>query len=911
MAPPVDWLGRFIEQELRAVVDWQRATQNKPKKPKTGDRFNSDGSNFYSVAETSHLPPNTDVQILEVLSHEQPATVLLSDGFTHVKAFLSRPAVAALEAEIEEKLSEDTNGDVVAIAKVIVVGTPLGPPTGFIHLKVDAIEYQHHLRRLHKSTKAIEDLETVRSIVNTDLTEILNRQYALNEGSAYVPFDLTSDDATAGAQASDEPIRKRRRLNEPPSQTPVRASQPSSARPLAPTQGASGIVATQISASKVKRPSLSSDGLEMESGVNLQGPQAANFQSPTSRPSRPKQQLVAVDPKTMHMLSLLKGSAKDPPPPPVSAARSPRLQSPVRQVTQPETGVLLASPPLVASQTEPDPAPEPASTVVNGHPASKDPVHSSPQNKSASSHQELTHNQQSSHRQHHRRPIPQDQRKLLEQESSWWPPLPGKKLPHPNVPIKLLERWNAEASAALKQQNLLNGHAAHKVAPGNDNVEDQNDDSESTSSESSVVSDSEDEDEDVPLSGWDKSPTQRQAMLPPDSTMNSNSQASPVVDRRRIESPHNSSGMKLATPSPALASSYKLVPETTIVQRTTDRSPDGVPGSTGSQRPRSSSGWTAEDDRLILWGYQNEVPLQEMSTKHGLTRPPKLIQERIVELLKANPEAIRQVNMSPGSRSSRNNSAAASPSVARNSQPSQSTPTGQRLPSRAHGSATPDNGSFRKLPAAVPPSVARNIQPPQNTSTGHRLPSRPHGPATPDHGSSRKHSAVASPSVSASSRATNDSSTNHSLPPKPPLPQGLKIPGETASDYRAAEILARSGISVVATTAPKGRPSNVTQLDGTPETKIEAAVPPRQKQRVPKPSAHSSERAVMSPAQHRHTPVNAQQEATVKTTPSNTPIVILDDDIDVSVPRTLEQDPSMVHRQKRREHFAQARRQDW
>lgn len=37
--------------------------------------------------------------------------------------------------------------------------------------------------------------------------------------------------------------------------------------------------------------------------------------------------------------------------------------------------------------------------------------------------------------------IPKDQMEILENSSSWIPPLPGKRFPEPNVPIKLLEQW--------------------------------------------------------------------------------------------------------------------------------------------------------------------------------------------------------------------------------------------------------------------------------------------------------------------------------------------------------------------------------------------------------------------------------------------------------------------------------------
>ncbi|KAG9843477.1 hypothetical protein KCU98_g7356, partial [Aureobasidium melanogenum] len=56
-----------------------------------------------------------------------------------------------------------------------------------------------------------------------------------------------------------------------------------------------------------------------------------------------------------------------------------------------------------------------------------------------------------------RRPIPENQSKLLEKYSSWWPPRPGTTFPHPNVPVEVLDKVGKAAERrAAKQKEERN-----------------------------------------------------------------------------------------------------------------------------------------------------------------------------------------------------------------------------------------------------------------------------------------------------------------------------------------------------------------------------------------------------------------------------------------------------------------------
>ncbi|KAG9561736.1 hypothetical protein KCU71_g8053, partial [Aureobasidium melanogenum] len=51
-----------------------------------------------------------------------------------------------------------------------------------------------------------------------------------------------------------------------------------------------------------------------------------------------------------------------------------------------------------------------------------------------------------------RRSIPENQSKLLEKSSSWWPPRPGTTFPHPNVPVEVLDKVEKAAERRAAKQ---------------------------------------------------------------------------------------------------------------------------------------------------------------------------------------------------------------------------------------------------------------------------------------------------------------------------------------------------------------------------------------------------------------------------------------------------------------------------
>ena len=494
MAKPVEWLGQFIEDEVRSVIEWKKHIQSNPQVKRDPDeRFSDDGSNFRSGIVSSTLPNDANVQISKVLSIHDPVTVLVSDGFTRVKARLSMAAVATLEAESGEQIGMEMRGDVFSIRGATVISTPYGPSEGFVQLAIDGLDYLYHLRKDIGRPTTIEQRPRMKQLIEA-ITELRLQQYgsAHDKPSAHqnepepIPAAPRDDERE---QESDYDTLGSQPLLLPKSSPPVSFQvQQSPSSQLA--------LATQVPVrKKAKGPNLAKDGFEMEAGLNLDRPTGAGFVNASRRvPSHERDRPPAIAGNTAHLLSLL-GKRK------AEQQRQPPSPDPLQQPTSPPTANVHKSTPQPRR-------PEP---MVKRTSATSSPI--------AQTHSQRPARSDTTPRNYRRRKIPRDQQNLLDRPTSWVPSLPGQRFPHPNVPIGLLKKWNAQVPP-LKQSKKPS--ESQVLEPTSATVEADSpleaspmEISDDSSSESSS------EDEEIPASQWPPSPSQMRAKpsLPPDSSI--------------------------------------------------------------------------------------------------------------------------------------------------------------------------------------------------------------------------------------------------------------------------------------------------------------------------------------------------------------------------------------------------------
>lgn len=558
MAKPGDWVGACIEQELREVIAWKHEIKNPPKvKRDPGSRFSDDGSNFRSIIVSLNLETQPNVQISKVLHAKDPVTILVTDGFTQVRARLSEAAVTTLETELGEKIDHTTKGDVFAIKEAAIISTPYGPSDEHVQLSITGIEYLYHLRKPLGQPKPAEEREEVQKLIE-QITSLRHQQYAgLDEGNRSPPHSPAWS-RRADVGRDNQTRRDGRKTTAPRSQQAVADlhSSPQTRTQQSPNTQLG--VATQVpTRRKPAGPSLSEDGFELADGANLDRPLQAGFAAAKRRPSSSSQQQPAPPDVTgAKLLNLLKretdaqqtSSHRPPPPPPRSP--SPRRPSPAparvqstskdaspKAPVQPEPQQVNSSPHAPRAQASPKKkspgvivAPEPVSASSAIHSTSRTHVSGEPPSRDYS-----------------RRKIPRDQQKLLDQPSSWLPSLPGRKFPHPNVPIELLTRWNAQVATCdqsdgqVQSPHVELGAQMETEPPIDKRLSAEGSDSSSLGSESPS------EDEEFSASQWPPSPVQKRPVLPPDSTMASNMKSSPIQQRTAL--PPDSSNEESSRPS--------------------------------------------------------------------------------------------------------------------------------------------------------------------------------------------------------------------------------------------------------------------------------------------------------------------------------------------------------------------------
>ena len=415
--------------------------------------------------------------------------MIITDGHTHIKAKLSDSARRTLERELEGEIDLGLKGDVFAIKETVVVSTPYGPAIEQIQLEIQEIEYRHHLRKVVGPSELILARPGTGRLL-TEIAEIRRQQHG-------VPVDNAEPQSTrANANANAAAGTSRPSGQSPTNESHSPQSQRSQLRssPAASTQQSSGTqraVATQALHDRKRKipPTLAEDGFEIQQGSNLALPHGPRFSVPTTKPLPGKRRHLDNDQTAKTLLGLLRNRPSD-----MQQSKAP----PIDLSSQSSRESLRESPhapttaPNVSGGVEPmsiEGAEQTRDTTIDESVQGDNPRSlPAPPNYSL-------------------RRIPLDQRKLLEKQDSWVPSLPGKQLPHPNVPVELLKHWHDQPST----ENEDDANVA---------VEDAMDSAESSSEPSS--------DEELE---WDATPSQKKTQLPPDSTITSGSNATPLGHR--------------------------------------------------------------------------------------------------------------------------------------------------------------------------------------------------------------------------------------------------------------------------------------------------------------------------------------------------------------------------------------------
>jgi hypothetical protein len=595
-----EWLGALVAQEIESAVAWKRSLDTKNTKPDPDTPHSDDGSNFRTFVESPPLSDDCKLQLLAVMSTTQPVSVLLSDGKCSIRATLSQTALHTLETEMDGKLEVGMKGDVISPTLMTLISTNYGMPESNVQLDIEELKYHFTLRKTFGNPMSIEkDGRVARSIKFIEVYRA--QQYADN--------------------LEDE---------EPSSQGAIAEYQDQSLQ----TQ----VVQTQrLKRKRQPVPSLEEDGFEVHGGVNLDRPEALK-----TIPRKAPRQHATVSDDTLRILGLMGG-----PRAPVNNMHGPLPFMPVG--TNPGDVVEQVSDPGRSRLR----TPENATTMTNTSGISKPlkdeaiPVHASSSSQLHDKEQNTTtanttsqpreieetvttasvtsqprENKQTTtmakgHSQSNqadhvatltdstsqsrmvdrvpygRRRIPEKQQRLLDRKDSWFPPLPGFKLPQPNVPVDLLQAWNEQVMRETSKTVEQPAHAGASRA--------ERDVSPNRSGQMSISSSDDDDDEQFDESQWPASqtPTPRKQLLPPDSTIGIRSSAQSSFIPGRL--PYRSPGKPAAKKTPNVGN-----PVTRKMS-----SVNNTPLGSRYQTPASSQGRNA---RLPLASMDSTSPRSQYTT---------------------------------------------------------------------------------------------------------------------------------------------------------------------------------------------------------------------------------------------------------------------------------------------------------
>ncbi|KAF2721767.1 hypothetical protein K431DRAFT_284458 [Polychaeton citri CBS 116435] len=516
-----EWIASLIEGQLSAAINWrlvrdlrQRRHPYIKQEPginagsgSTDGPYEDNGTDLKIRLLPNHLRSFQLLKILNLNSSDAALNCVVTDGFTEIRATLSDEAVATIEDELERRISLEDHGDIVTCKSASIHATPYGIPSCQVQLYVASLEYEYHLRKPIGKGTPIE----ARQIVINAVREITQLQ---DLKSGYVELDAGNGDEHAGGdvppvapsqtlvpRSSDRPTR---RLDGPDSAT---HSQAIPATPHSP----SGI--RQPHSKRSRQTRFDREGLEVIQGVNFHKPVSIG-RATTERESSPDDMPPRVVSRTTFtQLSNLLSKTK------------PSTSEEVPQKSQAESSRAIGSVVEgnnIPAQAEREPTPRNCGSTA---PTRLTPAAPTPEavNVALDADQPRGPHKHSPRTlfNYHRRKIPHDQQRLLESQLSWFPPLPGKQFPHPNVPIALLQKWKESASERSRGSKQNSTHTEQPSHPGiATSVEEEESSSESESDKKSASEDEADTDSDEMLSEEEWPPTPQVAQqLPPDSSL--------------------------------------------------------------------------------------------------------------------------------------------------------------------------------------------------------------------------------------------------------------------------------------------------------------------------------------------------------------------------------------------------------
>jgi hypothetical protein len=484
----------------------------------------------------------------------------MSDGDVSIPVILSDAAWAAYDEGIaEEDGDEPRKGDLLICKRIVVVSTALGPIDERITFKIEDLEYAGNIRipigkptslpqrpsiralREKIESLALKNQENVEMDVDVDdEDEEIEESAAAASAPAPAPSAQTGSGASVDAEmetvidtvpdvlsdAAPNPSlnpqeareQEEQAVAEVPSPLAIHTS-PNASRSSAQFQIDTQlqVEATQAQAlppparNPIRRSrgghssSMGRDGFEATSGDNLTGPQGPTLHqrkgSVAAEPPRiepPKANLLA-------LLSKLPGEKPRSRTPEASAPVSVQQEVTVEEVVN-ETPAKkkVSSTTIAVEEVEEDAAPAPAqkpSLVVASSATQRKRRRPSPTSLESTSAPRRIYR------------IPKTQQALLDDQSSWLPPAPGREFPHPNVPVKLLKLWNKKAELNTNSPSQASPIALIERSSGKKSVEEVQQEPEADESES----DSDELPSADELIEWSQSQSRSQA-LPPDSS---------------------------------------------------------------------------------------------------------------------------------------------------------------------------------------------------------------------------------------------------------------------------------------------------------------------------------------------------------------------------------------------------------
>lgn len=454
-------------------------------------------------------------------------------------------------------------GDIFVCKQITVVSTPHGQPDRRIQIKIEDLDFTgENNRRIGQLVPAVEREAVVASLEKIKRLRLKEyevaaideeeQQHGNDDGAE---DELSSDETENGAHQDESNNRGTSKLDpkakldravqsnmtpgpgstarpkgtRSPSTSPTRLShdailsstRKSAASEQMDTQIPSDALQTQA-APQARKPvkrtrggySMGREGFEAARGDNLAGPQAPTLQH--RRESLPSKE---PNNKLLNIINNLPGQAQKRPSPEPSAPVS------AQRVTE---DIVVETPS------------QPKRTLA------------------------MSTAQASTQPRLQRYRVPADQRKLLDDVSSWLPSATGQEFPHPNVPIELLKAWNIKAMAPHQSSQMSHFATIERSsAPKSIEEIERPSPKDEAMNESSSDSDGSDVSEDE-LLPWSQSPSQRRApeMLPPDSS----GMQSPT-NRNRPASKESAAASNQHAQSPASGSRASLSAMKSPVQK--------------------------------------------------------------------------------------------------------------------------------------------------------------------------------------------------------------------------------------------------------------------------------------------------------------------------------------------------------